>query len=457
MQYKYQNTSAAFREPALVATGGIEVAHPATCTDSEKLTRRMDGAVVRVTLALVVPGIVSVFGVAFLCAWLVDRNRTYLVLLAVACAAFALAATSVILAVPPDAGPNAVVSGFFYTAAVLAAAQGMLLRSERALPLIVIVAVLAASCLLLWYFYYIHRSLITRVYILNFGAGLILLTTALRLKHLSAGRLTDRVLFWTLLAFALQFFPRTLLTIGFSAPQGGREGFANSSFWQAFQLSLAVFGSGLCLAILAAAVADVIESLRSERDIDHLTGVLNRGGFEAAVSSSLRGHEPTTASLILCDVDHFKSINDNFGHAAGDAVLREVGALLRRNARKGDVIGRLGGEEFAVFLPHAALPDAFACGERMRLAIAQTVFTPLDRRWVTASFGVATTGQFSAWEELYTIADAQLYRAKRSGRNRTIAGDGPETTWSATATLETDLSQDNTTSEEIVRARPGGR
>lgn len=384
----------------------------------------MDGAVIRVILASIVPGVFSVFGVAFLCAWLLDRNRIYLVLLAISCVTFALAEITQILGWPVAEGPNILVAGFLYTVAALASAQGMLLRSDRALPLVVVVAVIAVACLLLWYFYYVDRSLLIRVYIMNFGCGLIMLTAALRLRSLLAGRITDKVLFWTLLAFALQCFPRTLLTIGFSTPQGGREGFWTSFFWLILQLSLAVFGTALVIAILAAAVSDVIEDLRAERDIDYLTGILNRRGFEAAVSACLKDRQLTTASLILSDADDFKSINDTYGHAVGDNVLREFGALLQRIAREGDIIGRLGGEEFAVFLRDTALPDAFVCAERMRLALAQTAFPALKRGQLTASFGVAATGRFSSWEELYTIADARLYRAKRLGRNRTVATEG---------------------------------
>lgn len=417
----------------------------------------MDGVVVKVTLAMIIPGIVVVFGVAFLCAWLIDRKRTYLLLLAVASFASGLGSTSQILGLPSADGPNALVSGFFYTAAALTAAQGMLLRSEKALPVVVLVGVLAGFCFLLWYFYYVDRSLITRVYIMNFGGGLILLIAALRLRHLAAGRITDKVMFWMLLAFALHFFPRTLLTIGFTAPQGGREGFANSLFWQTLHLSMTVLGSGLGLAILAAAVADVMEDLRAERDSDQLTGILNRRGFEAAVASALRDRQPKMISLILGDIDHFKSINDRFGHAVGDVVLRDVAAVLQRTAREGAIIGRYGGEEFAVFLRDSTFPETFECAERLRAALEQTVFPALAGRQLTASFGVAMTRRFSRWSELYTNADTGLYRAKRSGRNRTMAGDGLDQAWSAYAMPLGGIADAGRNGDETIRDRRTGR
>ncbi|WLI37754.1 GGDEF domain-containing protein [Pseudomonas hefeiensis] len=227
-----------------------------------------------------------------------------------------------------------------------------------------------------------------------------------------------------LLAFALHFFPRTLLTVGLSAPVD-RVAFANSVFWQALQLSLAVLGVGLAFAILAAAIADVIDDLRRERDFDPLTGVLNRRGFEDRVTMLMKNRCGTT-SLALCDIDKFKSINDTYGHDVGDNVLREVGHLLRTSARKRDIVGRLGGEEFAVLLPDTDAREAHECAERLRAAIENGTPVTLDAVGpVTASFGVGSLGPKETWKGLYKRVDLLLYQAKRTGRNRTVADDLP--------------------------------
>ena len=382
----------------------------------------MSGSTVRITLSLIAPGILSVFAFAFVAAWLYDRSRNYLLLLAIACGLFAIGATSQILYWPRDTGLNAMVSGAFYTLAVLAAVEGVLLRSGRQLGLMADFAIFAAFSGLLWYFFYVDRNLIARIYVQNFGYGLLLVMAAIRLSRLRKGRPVDRILFWTLLAFGLHFMPRTLLTVGFSAP-AGEYAFSNSVFWQTLQLSLAVLGTALAMAILAAAVSDLIDDLRHERDVDLLTGLFNRRGFEARISPLLR-RNPPSASLVLCDVDHFKSVNDTFGHDVGDGVLKEIGSVLRRSARKEDIIGRLGGEEFAVFLPGASLSEAYECAERLRLAIARSSFAALtDRNGATASFGAAALREAGSWEVLYKLADNRLYRAKRAGRNRTVATD----------------------------------
>jgi diguanylate cyclase (GGDEF)-like protein len=380
----------------------------------------MDPAIVRITLSLIGPGILVVFGIAFASAWLIDRKRNYLLLLAGACMLFAMGAASQILHCPVDIGLNAMVSGALYTTAVLMAVEGVLLRSERSLGLGANIAIFVVFWGLLWYFFYVDRNLIARIYIQNFGYGIILLVAAYRLSGLAGGRLGDRILFWSLLAFGLHFFPRTILTIGFSEPIDPAV-FENSVFWQALHLSLAVLGSGFALAILAASVADVIDDLRHERDIDHLTGILNRRGFEDAIATAVRRSGSVTASLILCDIDHFKSINDAHGHEVGDRVLQEIAKVLVRTKRKRDVVGRVGGEEFAIFLSDTDGTEAYECAERFRTAISEANFSHVvDRARITASFGIATaTG--GRWKHLYKSADNRLYEAKRSGRNRTVA------------------------------------
>jgi len=382
----------------------------------------MEPAVVRVTLSLVGPGMFTIFGIVFGGIWFVERSRTHLLFMATGCLLAAAGAVSQILGLPGDIGLNALVSGFFYTSAVLTVAEGIVRRSGRSFGIWLHLAVLFLIMGLLWYFFYVDRNLLARVYVQNFGYGMILLAAAVRLSDLRRGRFLDRVLFWTLLAFALHFFPRTVMTIGFSAPVGVAA-FANSVFWQTLQLSLAVLGAALAMAILAATVSDLIDDLRRERDLDHLTGVLNRRGFEASTRSLWASSSITTASLILCDVDHFKAINDTHGHAVGDQVLQRIARVLQQSARKQDLVGRVGGEEFAIFLPDTTPAQAFECAERLRTAICRADFSDLlGARSLSASFGVASQ-EARRWERLYRNADAHLYEAKRRGRNQTWSPD----------------------------------
>lgn len=154
---------------------------------------------------------------------------------------------------------------------------------------------------------------------------------------------------------------------------------------------------------------------------DYLTEISNRRRLEEQgaflIESARRYGRPL--SLVLMDVDHFKSINDEHGHQAGDVVLRELARVLRTQTRDADVLARWGGEEFAILAPETAAVDAAVFGERIRAAIAEHEFGVVGR--VTASFGVTEVAPGDdSMRALYTRADGALYRAKREGRNRVV-------------------------------------
>ena len=162
---------------------------------------------------------------------------------------------------------------------------------------------------------------------------------------------------------------------------------------------------------------------RGEAVLDHLTGLLNRTSLERRFSE-LAEQAALTAepvSLIVLDLDHFKTINDERGHARGDAVLRDVAYTVRKELRSFELVYRLGGEEFLVVLPGSGVQEAAAVAERLRAALAATRPGALN---VTASFGVAgASGAAVAFDELFAAADAALYTAKSAGRNRVeVAG-----------------------------------
>lgn len=375
------------------------------------------------TLALIGPGILCVFSLAFLWAWVIDRRRDYLVLLAAAPVLFAIGVLVQVFLRPEQVPANAMLSGVFYTLAVQVAAEAVLRRSAKRLGWAWHLCAFAAVMGGLWYFAYVAPNLLVRVYLQNFGYGLILLVASLHLTHLMRGRSVDRVLFWVLFVFGLHFFPRTILTIGLEAP-GDLRAFQGSLFWQALHLSLAVLGAALATALLAAALSDVIDDLRRERDSDGLTGLLNRRAFEQRALAVFAGSGGAPCALIVCDVDHFKRVNDGYGHAAGDEVLRAFGKLLRRITRENDPVARIGGEEFAILLTGASREAGRALAERARTGLSELAFsfTPAGPA-VTASFGVAIWRPGDTLPGLFARADRRLYRAKAAGRNRSIAVD----------------------------------
>ena len=172
-------------------------------------------------------------------------------------------------------------------------------------------------------------------------------------------------------------------------------------------------------------LADVVmRELESQMltSTDSLAGALSRRGFrnEAQRAIALALRHKHTASCILFDIDHFKAVNDTYGHAVGDHVLVHCAQACRERLRTSDIFGRIGGEEFAVLLPHTGAAEAMKVAETLRGTIAeQTVATAEVRLSITASFGVATLERSVAdIDELLRRADVALYIAKNDGRNR---------------------------------------
>lgn len=170
------------------------------------------------------------------------------------------------------------------------------------------------------------------------------------------------------------------------------------------------------------------EALRNEATHDHLTGVWNRAGIldilqrECARMARTKGR----IAVIMADIDHFKAVNDTYGHLAGDDVLREVCRRMQTAVRSYDSIGRYGGEEFIVVLPDSEVLSGAEQAERLRKGVgAKPVETSGAAIPVTLSLGVAimSQDQVDGYQSLLRIADAALYRAKESGRNRTCMGE----------------------------------
>lgn len=166
--------------------------------------------------------------------------------------------------------------------------------------------------------------------------------------------------------------------------------------------------------------------LRRLADVDVLTGVATRRAFIAAAQRTIAdASERCPLAVIALDIDHFKIINDQYGHLTGDKVLTAVGEELRRESRAPDVVGRLGGEEFAILLVRTSLDAAAGIAERLRQRL-RNVAVPIGDGtsiMVTVSFGVAALGAGDTYEELLARADDGLYRAKRAGRDRVVVAE----------------------------------
>ncbi|MCB1386777.1 MAG: GGDEF domain-containing protein [Nitratireductor sp.] len=167
------------------------------------------------------------------------------------------------------------------------------------------------------------------------------------------------------------------------------------------------------------------QTFMTQANTDPLTGMHNRRYFERALQGYLSEFNAVDATLglLILDLDHFKSVNDNYGHDVGDLVLKEVALRLRAISREHDIVARLGGEEFAVITPYANREQLLGVAERYRKMIealsirhANILIRP------TVSIGVATNeGKLDSCDDLFKSADLKLYQAKNAGRNRVAA------------------------------------
>ncbi len=170
-----------------------------------------------------------------------------------------------------------------------------------------------------------------------------------------------------------------------------------------------------------AALAENELELRRIAQIDSLTGAATRRSFllemEKVIAKYVRRKQP--AALLTMDIDHFKQVNDTYGHPAGDTVLRTVSNRLEATLRREDLVGRLGGEEFGILLAETKLHQAVRTGERLRCALQDLPITLSEPLRVTASFGICSLDEDCLSPDLWLAkADEALYAAKRAGRNQ---------------------------------------
>jgi diguanylate cyclase (GGDEF)-like protein len=179
-----------------------------------------------------------------------------------------------------------------------------------------------------------------------------------------------------------------------------------------------------------------LEERDAQHSTEHLTGLKNRAVFEHELGESLKmirgeiqekrkGIEPTKEiSLISIDLDHFKEVNDTFGHPAGDEVLRKVSTLLTESVRESDVVARVGGEELMVLMRGANAQIAARYAEELRAKIERLAFDAYPELKVTASFGIISSNVSTDADTLIKNVDRSLYKAKRGGRNRVEVYNG---------------------------------
>ena len=195
--------------------------------------------------------------------------------------------------------------------------------------------------------------------------------------------------------------------------------YAGTNYAMISQSAGTVLAMTVALLLILILVRSLLTAITVKSETDKLSGLLNRRGFEERRDAALRLRDINglPVSLVVCDLDHFKDINDTLGHAAGDLVISGFAQLVGSAVASHQIAGRIGGEEFAILLPGSNLASARLFAENLRGRWAETELPGLGRRF-TASFGVAELVRGEGAVELHARADAALYEAKRGGRDR---------------------------------------
>ncbi|MDE3246981.1 MAG: GGDEF domain-containing protein [Acidobacteriota bacterium] len=212
----------------------------------------------------------------------------------------------------------------------------------------------------------------------------------------------------------------------------------------------------------AAWLQAVLDALCDVSSKDALTGLVNRRSFEMALGREIDrvARAGESALLLMLDIDHFKAVNDTYGHAAGDAVLKQIAAILTETARKPDMVVRWGGEEFVVVARDTDRNPPSRLAERIRQRVEQHVFSLPSGQTIpiTCSIGYSVfpfherSPAILTWEQIISVADSGMYFAKTHGRNRSVglvAGDGVQESSDILSSLEHSLEQ--TQADGLVR------
>lgn len=370
--------------------------------------------------ALLNPAIALMLGAAFAILWLYQRASRYLAALATG---YLLSAVGFLLqyfVLPIGFYPTKLVSNVAFVAGTACVALAVSARYTARPPYIAVGILSAIGLSTLIWFLFVDPNLSWRIYAMNFSlGGITLFATAQMYRMPGRGPLETALV---VLAFivGMNFIARTFVVLSLQDGPLTYENLYQSAYWMSAVLSHALLSLMLALVLLAGAGLDVVSGLKTDSHTDPLSRLLNRRGFEERAARLLDrcGKAGLPVSLILADLDYFKSVNDVHGHQAGDRVIADFARRLQAAAGNRALAARLGGEEFAILLPVADLAAARLCAEAIRtgFAAADVDGLPSGKR-VTASFGIAARSSGESLEPLMRRADDALYKAKRSGRD----------------------------------------
>jgi diguanylate cyclase (GGDEF)-like protein len=315
-------------------------------------------------------------------------------------------------------GINYAGNALCYAAAVLACVSA-LVRVRAKVPVIPISVLIAATLGGFLFYSLVEPSTQARIYLMGGSFALLSLITLVQLISVGIRDLADR-LFAVVLALGIALaLGRPILLLTGVLTLNAQGGVDQSSYWGNVAGLTPLLAVLIMAAFVFALVLDIMTELRREADHDLLTGLLNRRGFDTAVTGALK-ENATDAALLLADIDDFKQVNDRFGHAVGDRVIAAVGTILSRHGET-DSVGRVGGEEFALFYRNATAPRLEVIAHNIAAGLSNESVQGLPEGYpLTISIGLHARQGNETFHDMKILADRALYRAKAAGKNRAM-------------------------------------
>ncbi len=371
------------------------------------------------------PLLIMLFATTMSGVWMLDTKRRHILLFGLGFATFGTGLLLQVLHLFPSLNGAVFAATALYLLAGLFFCEAVMVRLGRPFSPFVGASISVFTLAIIAYFAQAGIAYKYMAIASNFGLGTMIAVLCIKSRKLAEGNWIERTLHSVLVIFAMHFYLRSVLTFNMLDGVKSSEQLINSQYWALVTISVSFIGVLLGLVILVVATADVINELQGERDSDPLTGTLNRRGLERSFKRKFIVSDTNKRAIIIADIDHFKAINDEFGHSIGDQVLVEFSSLLQSMTEKGGIVGRIGGEEFIVIVEgNAQQCEVFA--NRLCNHVARYSFSMLPNgRKLTSSFGVALMRKNESIWDAAERADIALLRVKRRGRNR-VAFEGFE-------------------------------
>jgi diguanylate cyclase (GGDEF)-like protein len=321
----------------------------------------------------------------------------------------------------PPGGVNYAGNGLIMLAVALACTSA-LMRARAKVPFLAFGAVLATAVAVFMWSSWAEPSITGRIIAASIGFTGLTLVTFVQLLRTGVPTLSDRLITTGVGIGIIVTLTRPILVLQGTLSINPNGDFRDSTYWETVRAFSPIMAGAIAALFLFSVISDLLARLRAEADTDSLTGLLNRRGFEKASASALADAAPTNSrpGLLLADIDDFKKINDAFGHAVGDRVIRAVAQALKDQGGA-QTSSRIGGEEFALFYTGI---DRGALRERARdiqAELSQIATTGLPQDYpLTVSMGLHIGDGTESWRDMFLGADKALYRAKHEGKNRAV-------------------------------------